>query len=192
MTELIIEAFTYGSNQTRAEVVLRPVIPEAIRGNLAALDAWAKELVSELGTDLKHTDVWTCEICGKPARETQYDMASWTRLAQPRIVLYIHHVCEAGANPCSTLLDRQSAQMAQMAGNAPDIKKRDKPADVQFPLSAGCLNCQDDKTAGPKLSRCGGCKLVRYVCGSECQKADWKRHKKICKMIKSAKFVDAV
>ena len=30
---------------------------------------------------------------------------------------------------------------------------------------------------------CGGCQLVCY-CSSECQKADWKRHKEACKMVR--------
>lgn len=31
-----------------------------------------------------------------------------------------------------------------------------------------------------KLSRCAGCRKVSY-CSRECQKADWKRHKQVCK-----------
>ena len=32
-------------------------------------------------------------------------------------------------------------------------------------------------------SQCGGCKMRRY-CSRECQKADWKTHKKVCKSLK--------
>ena len=36
----------------------------------------------------------------------------------------------------------------------------------------------------PKL--CSGCKLVRY-CSAKCQKADWKEHKRACKLIAADK-----
>ncbi|KAF9482382.1 hypothetical protein BDN70DRAFT_853413 [Pholiota conissans] len=164
MSELLIQAFTYGSNQTRAEIVLRPVIPEEIRGKVVELTAWAKETIISMGLDLKHTDVWTCEICGEPARENKYDMVAWTHIAQPQVNLYIHHVCEAGNSPCSLILDRQSEHMTVLTGTRPNIAKHGKPDDVQFPLSASCLNCQEDRLAKAQLSRCGRCKLVRYVC----------------------------
>ena len=32
-------------------------------------------------------------------------------------------------------------------------------------------------------SQCGGCKMRRY-CSRLCQKADWKTHKKVCKLLK--------
>ena len=39
-----------------------------------------------------------------------------------------------------------------------------------------CANCD---TTLPKMKKCGGCRLVHY-CGSLCQKAHWKAHKKEC------------
>jgi len=42
-----------------------------------------------------------------------------------------------------------------------------------------CGHCQKEKPPS-QLSSCGRCKNIRY-CGSECQRADWKRHKKSCK-----------
>mmetsp|Transcript_64481 Transcript_64481/g.97178 ORF Transcript_64481/g.97178 Transcript_64481/m.97178 type:complete len:189 (-) Transcript_64481:114-680(-) len=39
-----------------------------------------------------------------------------------------------------------------------------------------CLRC---RKGGPDLKRCVRCKQVRY-CGTECQKAHWKQHKKVC------------
>ncbi|KAF8169935.1 hypothetical protein BJ912DRAFT_158834 [Pholiota molesta] len=190
MSTLILTAFTYGSNGKRAEIELRPAIPENIRGKVEALKIWSQSLVMSMGNDLKHTDEWTCEICGKPARETKYDVASWTHLQEPRIVIYIHHVCDAGNKTCSTTIDRQSAQMAAMSGLRADFPEFDSDG-VEYPLAGSCLNCQKDTSAKSTLSRCGGCKLVRY-CGTECQSSDWKRHKKICKMIKSVNWVDGI
>jgi hypothetical protein len=38
-----------------------------------------------------------------------------------------------------------------------------KPKGVEYPLAASCLGCQKDESAQGKLSRCAGCKLVRYA-----------------------------
>ena len=43
--------------------------------------------------------------------------------------------------------------------------------------SAACAHCG---AIEGKQRRCGGCKLVHY-CRIECQKADWKEHKAVCK-----------
>ena len=40
-------------------------------------------------------------------------------------------------------------------------------------------------------SRCGGCKSVHY-CNNLCQKAHWKRHKKICKKKQKKKATQTV
>ena len=41
-----------------------------------------------------------------------------------------------------------------------------------------CLN--SNNMEGMQQKKCSGCKLV-YYCSEECQKADWKKHKHICK-----------
>lgn len=40
-----------------------------------------------------------------------------------------------------------------------------------------CVNCG---TKSENMKKCSQCKSARY-CSSECQRADWKKHKKICK-----------
>lgn len=40
-----------------------------------------------------------------------------------------------------------------------------------------CVNCLH---TGPKKRSCGSCRYAHY-CNTECQKADWKEHKKLCK-----------
>ncbi len=44
-----------------------------------------------------------------------------------------------------------------------------------------CAHC---KKSGLKFKHCSACKSV-YYCSRECQKSDWKRHKKECKKIES-------
>ncbi|KAF8972566.1 hypothetical protein BDZ97DRAFT_1781661 [Flammula alnicola] len=190
MSSLILTAFEYGPKERRVEIELRPTIPENMRGKVALMGPWSQSLVMSMGTDLKHTNSWTCEICDKPARETKYDVASWIHLSEPRLVLYIHHLCEAGNNKCHQIIVAQSRQMGALSGaGIPPQMPLDKPAGVEFPLAGSCCNCKKDITAKSNLSRCGGCKLVRY-CSTECQTSDWTRHKKICKTVKSVKWVN--
>ncbi|KAI4948406.1 hypothetical protein J4E91_005828 [Alternaria rosae] len=43
-----------------------------------------------------------------------------------------------------------------------------------------CTNCGRSPKDGKVFSACGKCKKPRY-CSQECQKVDWKGHKKVCK-----------
>jgi len=46
-----------------------------------------------------------------------------------------------------------------------------------------CANCgKKEGEGGIKLKRCMACKYTNY-CGAECQKANWKKHKKSCEYL---------
>lgn len=47
-----------------------------------------------------------------------------------------------------------------------------------------CTCCKKEAGEGKTLRRCAGCQTAAY-CSIECQKADWKVHKELCKMEKS-------
>jgi hypothetical protein len=49
-----------------------------------------------------------------------------------------------------------------------------------------CCVCGVGGGAQIKLLKCGGCKKVEY-CGRECQRKDWKTHKKVCRSLPSSK-----
>ena len=53
-----------------------------------------------------------------------------------------------------------------------------------------CVACSKGYASNPPFpkdgKRCGGCHNV-YYCNVECQKKDWKRHKKECKKAQTAK-----
>ena len=52
-----------------------------------------------------------------------------------------------------------------------------------LPRANGCTNCGTKEVVNT-LKRCTGCKFVKY-CNVDCQKADWKNHKSVCKTIRS-------
>ena len=46
-----------------------------------------------------------------------------------------------------------------------------------------CANCcKKEGEGGTNLKRCMACKYT-YYCGAECQKANWKKHKKSCEYL---------
>ncbi|KAJ7208543.1 hypothetical protein GGX14DRAFT_697972 [Mycena pura] len=52
---------------------------------------------------------------------------------------------------------------------------------LQAVIGLACRRCYKEDV---ELSRCGGCRRISY-CGPECQNADWKRHKPMCKALTS-------
>jgi hypothetical protein len=47
-----------------------------------------------------------------------------------------------------------------------------------------CATCRKKETKNKKLLGCAACRSIFY-CDAECQKKDWKRHKKTCKKLKN-------
>ncbi|KAJ7154399.1 hypothetical protein C8R43DRAFT_1066382 [Mycena crocata] len=52
----------------------------------------------------------------------------------------------------------------------------------QVVIGLACHKCYKEEDV--ELSRCGGCRRISY-CGTECQNADWKTHKSMCKALTS-------
>ncbi|CAO2657805.1 Nn.00g070650.m01.CDS01 [Neocucurbitaria sp. VM-36] len=55
-----------------------------------------------------------------------------------------------------------------------------------------CANCKKTASAAnlASLKACAKCKKIQY-CGRDCQKADWKTHKKVCAKNAAENFVEA-
>jgi len=191
--QLDLIVITYGFGERRVEIEMRPAIPSAYVGNVDELARWAQMLSFGFGRDVKHTERWGCSICGKPARETLFSVASWLHPPQPKLNIYDHHLCEAGGGPCHRRIEAETAIMRMQGGIIrPPAPRLPMPTGVSsFPLAGSCANCQKDKTAQPdyKINRCGKCKLIRY-CSADCQKEDWNRHKKVCKTVTDVKWAN--
>ncbi|TFK85233.1 hypothetical protein K466DRAFT_198348 [Polyporus arcularius HHB13444] len=147
------------------------------------------DMTRDLIRDTKHSRNWQCEFCGDEARETQVMTLTWTHLSPPRMVIYIHHVCDHDRPRCFAGVEEHH-QMINMLNGLPQTPLRKpprKPRGEKYPLAGSCAGCQKDATAEMELQRCSRCKLTRY-CSTECQTKDWKRHKQTCSQIYSVLF----
>ncbi|KAI0709321.1 hypothetical protein C8Q76DRAFT_742985 [Earliella scabrosa] len=142
--------------------------------------------------DVKHCKNWMCEFCGAPSRETHVQTLSWQHLDPPRLVVYIHYVCDMdqphvlnGLRSAHNMMNMASmGQLGPFNASLPE-----KQPGVVYPLAGSCACCERDDTVnlGPALKKCSGCKLTRY-CSVGCQKKDWPRHKVTCNKIYSVNF----
>ncbi|KAF9254326.1 hypothetical protein L218DRAFT_550929 [Marasmius fiardii PR-910] len=181
--ELQVEAFAYGENEKCIEIKLHPRVPDNLLGNPNTIAGWAVDFARKLLKDVKHIEKWKCEFCGKHAQAIKAQAGFWTHLTPPRMVLYIHEICDSG--PCAVQPDLLNLTMNLPPGTLNTI---DFERNTVLPVSGSCINCGRDQGMLPdgklrELSRCGTCKLTR-----DCQKADWPRHKHehvVCKAIRS-------
>jgi len=167
---------------------MRPPIPGNVQGNAQALDQWSHQLVVSICKDIKHSESWDCFECGLPARETLYNAPSWSHLQQSRMNIFIFHLCCAGG-PCYFAVESELRAIARQTSKQ-FLSHTVVPSDsTKLPLTSSCAVCNEDATGDKAfvMSRCGGCRLIRY-CSPKCQKGDWPRHKKVCKVIKQIKW----
>ncbi|KAI0821826.1 hypothetical protein BC628DRAFT_1328573 [Trametes gibbosa] len=139
--------------------------------------------------DVKHSRFWKCEFCGRPARETQVQTATWVRVTPPRMAMYIHHICDHDRRSCFGDMEAVHKAMLRLDDRpeTPLPRPPRKNAGEAFPLSGSCAGCEEDESMDKTMRRCGGCKLTRY-CSVACQRKDWSRHKSTCKQVHSVTF----
>lgn len=56
---------------------------------------------------------------------------------------------------------------------------------LRLVATIGCRRCKRLPQSGQTFSRCSGCKEVQY-CSTDCQRDDWKEHKKFCQILRIA------
>ena len=113
--------------------------------------------------DAKHGIKKTCAMCGEPEAKEYMDGVTFVKL---RYLL----ICQKIMCGPECLKKMQSSF----------TKTIDPPN-----LFKTCRNCMTMEQMSSKvvLKKCMRCEGVRY-CSKECQKADWKRHKPECKVVK--------
>ncbi|KAF9007921.1 hypothetical protein BDQ17DRAFT_178487 [Cyathus striatus] len=188
MPELTLYIHNNGSNQRKGTVELQATIPEDIEDNLQQLVIWANNLIQLVATDLKHTNQWGCMMCQRPATEVKLASQSFIHYAKPYIILHMFQLCRAGDNRCSLEVNNIcSASRLASNGVLRSPIEFPKATGRRYSLSSSCANCLQDDTAREDISRCGGCKLVRY-CSRECQQVDWPRHSSVCNIVRTVRW----
>jgi hypothetical protein len=96
----------------------------------------------------------------------------------------VHVVTEVRHEKVMKLLRKLGAKMDVVSvGGTPVAISRemghDAMAEKLTRYTSECACCQKQATATVKLSACSRC-LKTYYCSAQCQKQDWKQHKKTC------------
>ncbi|GJE87541.1 zinc finger MYND domain-containing protein [Phanerochaete sordida] len=177
-----------GEGQRRVEIKFAPVIPVRVAGNLRRMQEWARDTVRGLMFEVKHSNRWHCEFCNKLARESHMNFLSWMHLTPPKVVIYVHLLCDTRGSVCFRRVRENEREMAALTGQPPENMPAPHVPGVVYPAAAACTKCERDSTIDKTMSRCGRCKLARY-CSKECQTADWPRHKTNCKVTREVKWV---
>ena len=117
---------------------------------------------------------------GKPSRETHVQTMFWHHLDPPRVIVYIHYVCDmdeahvqAGLTGYHNMMDSVNQGRLGPMSSFPPLK----PSGFVFPLAGSCAWCERDETAidGANMKKCSQCKLTRYaglVVNALCQLKD--------------------
>ncbi|KAI0641407.1 hypothetical protein C8Q79DRAFT_990719 [Trametes meyenii] len=178
-----LEVLSYGWNGKR--VIVRMHLP--MDRDMQRLHAATRNLIR----CVKHSAHWRCEFCGRHSRETQVQTATWVRIDPPRMIIYIHHICDHDNPSCFQDMEDVHNAMQRLDGRPEDPLPRPppKPEGMVCPRAGSCAGCQEDLPFKTQLKRCAGCQLTRY-CSVKCQREDWPRHKDTCKKIHSVVFED--
>jgi MYND finger len=125
-----------------------------------------KETKFMYGREIENESLRKCVCCRIPATRLFDKTLSCLHLEEPCIVCFTMPVC---ANPmCELGVDRDMSE-----GFDQVTEETGEKWCVQV------LPCGYCGKINKKISRCARCKRVAY-CNQDCQKADWKRHRRIC------------
>ncbi|KAJ7242901.1 hypothetical protein C8J57DRAFT_446510 [Mycena rebaudengoi] len=152
----------FGAEQRRVEITLNPTIPSSAN-TIAKQHQWLQGFLLDIGVDMKHNRNWRCEFCKLHARETVWMMCSWMHLTAPRVVGYVHSVCDGGEGPCYERLREVNAQLGRATGSPPSMIPRIRRGQAKYPLSSSCAVCHNEEDSSRRnLKQCARCELTRY------------------------------
>lgn len=69
--QLDLIVITYGFQERRVEIIMKPTVPPAYVGKFNELTMWTQILVFYFGRDVKHTERWDCYVCGVSCKASE-------------------------------------------------------------------------------------------------------------------------
>ncbi|KAJ7153254.1 hypothetical protein C8R46DRAFT_473270 [Mycena filopes] len=195
---LKVNIWMHGRNERRSEIKIIIIMPPGVAGSTPGMHKWTEQFMIDIADDIKHTRSWGCELCGAPSRETFWNVIHWTPVPEPAMTVWGFALC-AASTPCMDLMAMRDIRVMVRALPPPHwMSPPPAPLLLNAPLesrelgfvaalSSSCAGCRDVDT-GSEMNKCSGCKLTRY-CSGPCQRADWPRHKKMCKAVQEVKKV---
>lgn len=91
------------------------------------------------------------------------------------------------APPYVSVIDTRTGRVTDVSRPNADSHPRGTSS-TEIPTSS-CATCQKTGSSSQPLKKCAKCHETTY-CSRDCQKADWKRHKKDCARLASANAAD--
>ncbi|KAJ6614201.1 hypothetical protein B0H10DRAFT_2045878 [Mycena sp. CBHHK59/15] len=198
MSRLQVNIWMHGRNERRSEIKLIITMPLGVGGSTPEMHKWTEQFMIDIADDLKHTRSWGCELCGKPSRETFWNVIHWTPFPEPLMIVWGFALCSAKSE-CNELMRLRDVKYLVRQQLPPHFMSP-PPAPLLLntpienrlggfvaPSSSSCAGCHEEET-GISMNKCSGCQLTRY-CSANCQRGDWPRHKKMCKAVQEVKKV---
>ncbi|KAJ7696932.1 hypothetical protein B0H17DRAFT_1052488 [Mycena rosella] len=195
---LKVTIWMHGRNERRSEITIRIPMPPGVGESTPGMHEWTARFMLDIADDLKHTRGFRCEGCGEPSRETFWNVIHWTPVPEPAMVVWSFALC-AASSPCMQLMRARDVRVMVLQQPPPHFMSPPpaplllnaplelRPKGFVGALSGSCAGCREDETAGAtEMNKCAACGLTRY-CRVSCQRADWPRHKKMCKAVQDVK-----
>ena len=76
--------------------------------------------------------------------------------------------------------------LAHIAKEEQAKKSGEEKEEAGTPKKRATKACEKCGKEAEKMKKCSVCRLVRY-CSEECQQADWRKNKKVCKLAEPRK-----
>lgn len=132
------------------------------------------QLLFDVGSSVNHRNRFG-STCG--AEIAQVDFSRSTQPSVDMLAWYVEHGGDVDGKDHDGMNVRMLVEM--MRKRVPEMAMVLERGRRQ--RGAGeCENCGRGKAEGAVFKNCSRCKKVRY-CGQECQKVDWRGHRKVCK-----------
>lgn len=132
------------------------------------------QLLFDVGSSVNHRNRFG-STCG--AEIAQVDFSRSTQPSIDMLAWYVEHGGDVDGKDHDGMNVRMLVEM--MRKRVPEMAMVLERGRRQ--RGAGeCENCGRGKAEGAVFKNCSRCKKVRY-CGQECQKVDWRGHRKVCK-----------